>query len=74
MVTSTELAAVSWTSLSTVHYYTSLGLLVARRRVGNKRLYDLRDSKVRLRTIARLRQAEYPLNLIREQLSHTRKG
>lgn len=74
MVTSTELATVSQTSFSTIQYYTSLGLLVARRRAGNKRLYSLRDSRTRLRTIARLRQAGYPLNLVRERLSHTRKG
>ena len=67
-MTSSELAAAIGITLSTVHYYTALGLLQARRRAGNKRLYDSREAKTRLQDIARLRHDGYSLTLIRKVL------
>lgn len=73
-VGSVQLAAKSGLTLSTIHYYTFLGLLRVSRRVGNKRLYDAHEATNRLRTIQRLRDAGYPLNLIRAQLSRRLRG
>lgn len=68
-VTSSQLAVATGVTLSTVHYYTAMGLLQADRQTGNSRLYDVRETKARLQYIARLRQEGYSLALIRTMLS-----
>lgn len=74
LVSSKKLAAVNGVTLSTVHYYTTVGLLRVRRRVGNKRLYDYRESHTRLKQVARLRQQGYSLALIRQVLEKRKVG
>ena len=74
LVSSKKLAAVNGVTLSTVHYYTTVGLLRVRRRVGNKRLYDYRESHTRLKQVARLRQQGYSLALIRQVLEKRTVG
>ncbi|HEX9779967.1 MAG TPA: MerR family transcriptional regulator [bacterium] len=64
LVTSAELSKLAGVSLSTIHYYTALGLLRARGRAGNRRLYRVREAKLRLHRISRLRQQGYSLALI----------
>lgn len=68
-VTSKELADAGGVSLSTIQYYTALGLLHSNRRSGNKRLYEAKKSKLLLKEIQRLRQNGYSLALIRKQLN-----
>ena len=67
-VSSAELAGSAGLKLSTIHYYTTLGLLKTSGRRGNKRLYDFRENKARLKEIHRLRQKGYTLALIRSQM------
>ena len=69
MVSSKDLAEAVGLTLSTISYYTALGLLKVSRRAGNKRLYDSTEAKTRLRQIALLRQKGYSLSLIRKQLA-----
>lgn len=68
-MTSRELASAAGVTLSTIHYYTSLGLLPVSRRVGNKRLFNSAETMSRLKRIAQLRGQGYPLSLIRQELS-----
>lgn len=74
LVSSKELAAVNGVTLSTIHYYTTVGLLRVRRRVGNKRFYDCREAHTRLKQVARLRQQGYSLALIRQVLEKRKVG
>ena len=74
LVSSKKLAAVNGVTLSTIHYYTTVGLLRVRRRVGNKRFYDCREAHARLKQVARLRQQGYSLALIRQVLEKRRVG
>ena len=63
-----QLAELEGLTQSTIHYYTSLGLLQVKQRSGNKRLYDPSQTKARLQQIALLRQKGYSLSLIRQQI------
>ena len=68
LTTSAELSASSGLALSTIHYYTALGLLRVRERMGNKRAYDIRETKARLEKIRRMRQEGYSMAIIRQRL------
>ena len=68
LITSAELSASCGLTLSTIHYYTALGLLRVRERMGNKRAYDVREAKARLEEIRRMRQEGYSLAIIRQRL------
>jgi DNA-binding transcriptional MerR regulator len=68
-ITSKELADAGGVSLSTIQYYTAIGLLHSNARAGNKRLYDAKRAKERLKQIQRMRQDGYSLALIRQQLN-----
>ena len=72
-VSTSQLASATGVTLSTIHYYTALGLLRTHRWVGNNCLYGFREAKARLRRIARLRHEGYSLTLIRKILSKARK-
>lgn len=67
-ISSIELASFAGVRLSTIHYYTVIGLLQSDRRTGNRRLYPARKAKARMRKIAYLRRAGYSLTLIRKLL------
>lgn len=69
LITSAQLAHTAGLTLSTIHYYTTLGFLHVRQRAGNKRLYDMQDAAAALEEIRRLRQQGYSLTMIRERLS-----
>ena len=56
-------------SYQTVNYYTNLGLLVAVKRQGHHRLYDIVQTEQRLREVESLKSQGYPLKLISQKLS-----
>ncbi len=64
MISSQEIIEKYNISYQTVNYYTSLGLLVVRKRKGNGRLYDEEEVKKRLERVAELKDEGYPLRLI----------
>ena len=68
LITSAELASASEVTLSTIHYYTTLGLLRACGRSGNKRQYERREARSRRQEIQRSRQEGYSLAMIRQRL------
>lgn len=74
LVTSAQLAHAVGVTLSTIHYYTILGLLHVRERAGNKRLYDAQAATASIEEIRRLRQRGYSLTVIREQMSQKGGG
>lgn len=51
-------------SYQTVNYYTNLGILPVRKRIGNKRLYDEKEIGSSIRKIDDLKTKGYPLRLI----------
>ncbi len=55
-------------SYQTLNYYTSLGLLVVRKRRGNGRLYDEEEVEKRLKRTAELKDEGYPLRIICKML------
>ena len=65
-----ELSKISDISYQTLNYYTSLGLLNALKRQGNKRLYVFSEVKTRLKKIARLKNDGYPLRVIANILNN----
>ncbi|HEX9779968.1 MAG TPA: MerR family transcriptional regulator [bacterium] len=68
VITSAQLAKLTGVSLSTIHYYTALGLLRPRGRAGNRRLYLTYEARNRLKRIAQLRRKGYSLALIRREM------
>jgi DNA-binding transcriptional MerR regulator len=72
ILTSTEIVKRYKISYQTLNYYTNLGLLHFNGRRGNKRLYDERKLKVRLRRIQKLKNAGFPLGLIRKIINRER--
>lgn len=59
-----EIAKAHNISYQTLNYYTSLDLLHPKIRKGNKRLYEVKETLKRLRKIAKLKNAGYPLRII----------
>ncbi len=55
-------------SYQTVNYYTNLGLLVVRKKVGNSRFYKTGEIRRRLGAITKLKNQGYSLKLIRDML------
>lgn len=52
----------------TLNYYTAIGLLPLKGKNGNRRLYEEKRIRRRLKKIAKLVKEGYPLNLIRKKL------
>jgi DNA-binding transcriptional MerR regulator len=69
LLTSFEVIKKYRISYQTLNYYTNLGLLVSCGRRGNKRLYDERKLRKRLRKIQSLKNDGYTLRLIRKILN-----
>ncbi|RKY41517.1 MAG: hypothetical protein DRP80_07625, partial [Candidatus Omnitrophota bacterium] len=55
LITSAEVVKKYKISYQTLNYYTNLGLLVSKGRIGNKRLYDEKKLKKRLKKIQKLK-------------------
>ena len=68
MISPQEIIAKYNISYQTVNYYTSLGLLVVRKRKGNGRLYNEEEVEKRLKRVAELKDEGYPLRLICKML------
>ena len=58
--------------VSTLNYYTNIGLLQVVDRKGNRRLYRELDALKRIEEIRRLRKEGYPLRIIRKQIQEKR--
>ena len=55
-------------SLSTINYYTNIGMLPVASRRGNVRLYDPEEVRTRMNQIHKLKNDGYPLRLIQKIL------
>ncbi len=66
-----ELSRQAGMGVSTLNYYTNLGLLQVADRKGNRRLYRESEALRQIGEIRRLRQEGSPLRIIRKQI---RKG
>ena len=64
LITSAEVVKKYKISYQTLNYYTNLGLPVSKGRIGNKRLYDEKKLKKRLKKIQKLKNDGYTLRLI----------
>lgn len=62
-----ELSLLADVSVSTLNYYTNIGLLQVVDRKGNRRLYRESDTLKRIEEIRRLRKEGYPLRIVRKQ-------
>ena len=63
-----EVADRTELTLSTLNYYTNLGLISVEDRRGNKRFYNESEVVNRLKEIHKLRREGYPLRIIRRHL------
>jgi len=70
LVSLQELSKAFDLSYQTLNYYTSLGLINAVKRQGNKRLYSTIKVKDRLDKILRLKNEGYPLRVIANLLNN----
>jgi len=64
LISSQEIVNKYGISYQTLNYYTSLDLLVVRKRKGNGRLYNEEEVKKSLKRITKLKDKGYPLRLI----------
>jgi len=55
-------------SYQTVNYYTNLGLLMVRKKIGNSRFYRAGEVRRRLDAITKFKNQGYSLKLIRDLL------
>jgi DNA-binding transcriptional MerR regulator len=55
-------------SYQTVNYYTNLGLLSVRKKIGNSRFYGAGEVRRRLEAITKFKNQGYSLKLIRDLL------
>ncbi len=55
-------------SYQTINHYTNLGILMVRQRKGNGRLYDEQEVEKTFQKVNELKNAGYPLRLIRTML------
>ena len=55
-------------SYQTVNYYTNLGLLSVRKKIGNSRFYSAGEVRRRLEAITKFKNQGYSLKLIRDLL------
>jgi DNA-binding transcriptional MerR regulator len=69
LVTPRELAGILGISLSSVNYYTNLGLFDVKEQKRNSRLYDLKEIKARFLKIKQMRKEGYSLRVIRKELN-----
>ena len=61
-------------SYQTLNYYTSIGLLYPKKRKGNKRLYEAKETKKRLKTVYQLKNEGYPLKIISNIINGNQKN
>ncbi|MCD4779241.1 MAG: helix-turn-helix domain-containing protein [Candidatus Omnitrophica bacterium] len=66
-ITVSDVAKLSGLSVSSVNYYTNMGLIVIAEKKGNKRLYDQDDVQRRLKKISEMMNMGYTLRLIQHQ-------
>jgi DNA-binding transcriptional MerR regulator len=66
-LTVNDVAKLSGLSVSSVNYYTNMGLIVVAEKKGNKRLYDQDDVQRRLKKISEMMNMGYTLRLIQHQ-------
>ncbi len=71
LISPTEISKIYGISYQTVNYYTSLGLLMVKKRNANNRLYDARQVSASLKKVNNLKSQGYSLKLICDLL---RKG
>ncbi|MCD6093547.1 MAG: MerR family transcriptional regulator [Candidatus Omnitrophica bacterium] len=64
LISAREIQVKYHISLSSVNYYTNLGLLPVAGKRGNKRLYDPDLIRKRMKEIHRLKREGFPLRLI----------
>ena len=64
LISSQEIVKKYDISYQTLNYYTSIGLLIVRKRKGNSRLYQEQEIEQRLGRIEALKDQGYPLRLI----------
>jgi DNA-binding transcriptional MerR regulator len=74
MLTATQLAKMTGESYRTIDFYSMQGLLRVSGRRGRIRLYEEKDTIIRLRKIRKLQNSGYPLNLIKESLDKSNAG
>lgn len=71
LITIGEISKRYGLSMSSLNYYTNMGLLSIAEKQGNKRLYDENEVSKRLEKIKDMRRSGYSLRLIRKQLTST---
>ncbi len=68
ILTPKEVASLLGISLSTVNYYTNLGLFHSTERKGNMRLYDRENVLAKFAKIKELRRKGYSLQVISHEI------
>jgi len=68
IISSKQIVRIYKIPYSTVTYYTNLGFSVVVKRRGNRRFYDNSEIRKKLKRITELRDAGYPLRLMRRKL------
>jgi len=68
MISPREISRKFNVSYQTINHYTNLGILVVRQRKGNGRLYDEQEVRRAFQRVNELKNAGYPLRLIRTML------
>lgn len=64
MISPDTITKIHSISYQTINYYTNLGLLVVRKKLGNSRLYDSEEVKSSMVKITELKNQGYSLKLI----------
>ncbi len=68
MVSTQDLIKKHSLSYQTINYYTNLGLLTVRKKIGNTRFYNAAEVRRCLDNIAKFKNQGYSLKLIRDIL------
>jgi len=68
LVSAMEISKIFGISYQTVNYYTNLGILRTKEVKGNRRLYDLEETRKRLDLVRKYKKKGYPLRVIRDEL------
>ena len=68
LISTQDISRIHNISYQTVNYYTNLGLLMVRKKVGNSRLYKAGEVRRCLDSITKFKNQGYSLKLIRDIL------
>ena len=68
LISTQDIIKIHNISYQTVNYYTNLGLLMVRKKIGNSRFYKAGEVRRRLQAITKFKNQGYSLKLIRDML------